>query len=149
MNYQEIFNKKYEIKMILLAISSITILFFMVNKSYYDQFEYIKDNVVKRIVLKILLFIFWASSIKSVIYPIMSDKKIIDSNTYLVMDNCCVYQEIIGTGLMGLSKIIIVESNGKQYVLKVAQADGGIEKGDKVKVTYLPNSRYAVIEKEE
>ena len=149
MNYQEIFNKRFEILMILLVLSSVATIFFIVNKSYYNQSEYLKDNVVRRVIIKICLCIFWITAVKVVMYPIIIDKKIIDSQEYSVMDNCCVSQEIIGTGYRGLSKTIIVESNGEQYEFEVLKADEGIEKGDRVKVTYLPNSRYAIIEKEE
>ncbi len=42
MNYQEIFNKRFEILMILLVLSSVATIFFVVNKSYYNQSEYRK-----------------------------------------------------------------------------------------------------------
>ena len=56
---------------------------------------------------------------------------------------------MVDGGLFGLSKSIIINVDGTECEFNLLKYDKNIKQGDKVKVTYLPNSRYAVIEKEE
>ncbi|WP_143151465.1 hypothetical protein [Pseudobutyrivibrio xylanivorans] len=56
-----------------------------------------------------------------------------------------VYQEVLDGGVLGLFKTIIdVDGNDVEY--NVLYAEKNIKKGDLVKVTYLPNSMYAIVE---
>lgn len=50
-------------------------------------------------------------------------------------------------GLFDLSKTIIVTVDDENLRYQVLYSDKNIEKGDFVKVSYLPNSKYSIIEK--
>ena len=80
--------------------------------------------------------------------PITKDKSYIDNKNYEVCYGETL-QEVVDGGLFGLSKSIIINVDGTECEFNLLKYDKNIKQGDKVKVTYLTNSKYAVIEKQE
>ena len=54
MDYQMVFNKKFYEMIILLIIGIFGAIFFLVDKSYWNQFEYLKNNndIIKDVRIK-------------------------------------------------------------------------------------------------
>ena len=77
--------------------------------------------------------------------PIYKDKKLMSQNSYECTHGV-VSQEVLGGGVYGLFKTIIIDVDDNDVVYCVLYADKNIKKGDLVKVTYLPNSKYAIVE---
>ncbi len=146
MYYQEIFYRKFYEMIILLIVGIFGVVFFWVNKSYWNQFEFLKNNRIARIGYKIFLVVLVSSFAIMDVMPLIKDKMFIDSNNYVVCSGIA-SQKVVDGGLLGLSKSIMVVVDGVNYEFGVVGKYDDIKKGDSVKVTYLPNSKYAVIER--
>lgn len=147
MNYNIIFNKKLYQIILMLIIGIFIAIFFTINKEYWKQFESLKNNKFRLIVNKMLIPISVVLYLGVVALPMFRDIPYIKRNSYVVINDAVVVQEVTDGGLLGLFKTIIVSYNDDEYELNVLKTVGEIEEGDIVKVTYLPNSEYAVIEK--
>ncbi|PHU39788.1 hypothetical protein CSX00_09230 [Pseudobutyrivibrio ruminis] len=145
MIYQDIFNRKFYILNILLIIGLVAAFYFFINKTYWDKFDYLKNNKFLKMIFKLILPTFIAGYMWFVSIPIIQDKPLINKNKYVVITGT-VTQEVVDGGLLGLSRSIIIKQDGMEYEFKVAWADNNIKKGDTVLVTYLPHSKYAIIE---
>ena len=82
----------------------------------------------------------------SIIIPIIKDEIHLKNISYLEI-NGIVYHKVMSGGLFDLSKTIIVTVDDENLRYQVLYSDKNIEKGDFVKVSYLPNSKYSIIEK--
>lgn len=147
MDYQTFFYKKFYILIVILIIDLCAGAYFIFDKSDWKKYEFLKNNKVAAIAYNLLPLVIIAIYAWKFAIPIIQDKPYIDSNDYCVMEGN-VYQEVVGSGLFGLSKFIIIECNDNNYEFDVVWADSNIKKDDNVKVTYLPNSKYAVVELE-
>ena len=75
----------------------------------------------------------------SIIIPIIKDEIHLKNISYLEI-NGIVYHKVMSGGLFDLSKTIIVTVDDENLRYQVLYSDKNIEKGDFVKVSYLPNS---------
>ena len=148
MIYQEIFNKRFWIIILMLIISIVSAFFFLFNKEYWENYEITKNSRVARILFKAFLFVIVAGFVWLEGIPITKDKSYIDNKNYEVCYGETL-QEVVDGGLFGLSKSIIINVDGTECEFNLLKYDKNIKQGDKVKVTYLTNSKYAVIEKQE
>ena len=80
-----------------------------------------------------------------IVIPFVKDKPLIDSGTY-IQENGVVKNDV-HVGYMRYISTIWVELGGEEVNLYIAYIENGIHTGDTVKVTYLPNTKFAVIEK--
>ena len=147
MNYQYYFVQMFIFEIILGVLLLLSVLFIWFNNSYLDQVQFFKNNTKAKVIFRIIFTFFLMDFFFTFTMPFIKDKKIIDTNTYYEINGIATYG-IVNGGAMGLSKSIIVQVDDKEYEFSVAWADSNIEKGSKVKVTYLPNSKYAVVELE-
>mgnify|MGYP006873172584 FL=1 len=101
-------------------------------------------NRIKILVRVVLVSITITLSI-FIMLPIYKDKQLLLHNSYECTHGI-VYQEVVGGGAYDLFKTIIVDVDGDNINYNVLYAEKNIKKGDMVKVTYLPNSMYAIVE---
>ena len=146
MEYQNIFNKKFLEIMIFLVVGIISALFFLINYSYWDNYEFLRNNKAARVAYKLLIPAIVAMHVIMEVIPIVKDKPLIDANNYVVGHGVA-SQEVV-SGVFGISNSIMVEIDGTECEYSVVGHYEKIKKGDKVKVTSLPHSKYAVIELE-
>jgi hypothetical protein len=64
-----------------------------------------------------------------------------------VESNGSAYQEVVDGGALGLFKSIIVIHENEEIEYRVIWADKDIKKDNRVKVTYLTNTKWAIVEK--
>jgi len=145
LNYQLYFNQKLISFVILLVIGIIVVIFFWVDNAYFDKSSFYENNtyakITTRLSLTVLVIIFFFIGV----LPIIKDKKTIDSNNFYKL-NGKIYHGVNSGGRYGLSKTVTIESDGELYRFRVVYIEEGLSLNDEVKVTYLENSRYAVIE---
>ena len=146
MEYQQLFNRKFFEIIILLILGFCAALFFVINKSYWNRFEFLRNNKAVMVAYKLLLPIIVLGYLWMVALPMIKDKPNIDANDFEIR-NGVASQGVVNGGLLGLSKSIIVEVDGEKCEYGLVGYDNEIKKGDKVKVIFLPHSKYAVIEK--
>ncbi|PWT27859.1 hypothetical protein CPT75_12495 [Butyrivibrio fibrisolvens] len=144
--YYAIFCKIYYFFIILYIVGIFASIYFLLNKSYWDKFDFLRDDRLLRILYKSIIPILVIGYTWFVAIPIIRDKTVIDSGEYCVQEGI-VSQAVTDGGLLGLFKTIIVTIDKTDYEFSVAYAEEGITKGDIVNITYLPHSKYAVIEK--
>ena len=145
MNYQLIFNQKLIILTVILCIGCLAVIFFWCDNSYMDGSDYLKNHPVAKYCIRIMLTILLVSYFVVSELPMIKDKKVIDSEEYNIAYGVLEH-EVCDGGMFGLSKSINMHFDEKEYEFSVAYIDENIKVGDYVKITYLPNSMYAVIE---
>ncbi len=101
-----------------------------------------------RTIYKVFLIVCVIIVFVGMMLPIAKDSKYIYNKEYKV-DHGIVYREAMRKGSLGLFKSIIVTVDGQEYVYRVLYNDDNIKKGDSVRITYLPNTTWSVVEKEE
>ena len=145
--YHSIFIKQFIFITVLMIVGVILLATTLFNERYWEKFKKVNDDKLAKCLNKAAVIVFYIMFVIYVYFPIVLDKQIIDDNNYSVLDCAIVKQDIVEGGAFGLLKSIIVEQDGIEYELSVLKVEGNIKKDDIVKVTYLPNSKYAVIEK--
>ena len=145
--YQELFLKQFTKIILLFIVGGLSISYILFSKKYWDRFEKYKDDILAKCMIKGILVFCFCCFVRLSAWPMLKDKPLIDDNKYELLDNATVIQGVTRGGIFGLCEDIIVEYDDKEYDLNVVKADDNINKGDIVKVIYLPNSEYAVIEK--
>ncbi len=144
MDYQHYFNQKFVFFIVLFVLVSLAVLYFWLDKSYMDNSPFLKKNPNVQVIIRLGLTAFVGIYAIMFVLRFVKDKKAIDANDYDVVSGIATYG-IMDGGLLGLSKTIIIKVDDKEYEFRVAWADD-ISKGDSVKATYLPHSKYAIIE---
>lgn len=86
MIYQDIFNRKFYILNILLIIGLVAAFYFFINKTYWDKFDYLKNNKFLKMIFKLILPTFVVSYMWFVSIPIIQDKPLINKNKYVVIN---------------------------------------------------------------
>ena len=140
MDYYYIFEKRYIyiIGLLLFCVMAVIIEIAFEIKKHSTSKKMMVINISYLTGLLAIYFFFVA-------LPIIKDKSFINSNEF-AQKNGIVYEEIHG-GYRNVLRTIGIEVDGKKLRFRIAYADDGIHAGDKVKVTYIPNSTYAVVEK--
>lgn len=148
MNYTDMFNKFFIIVFIIYVLILLGIIFVCASDVPFQQdvrvknsLHYNKIKIFSRIGLVGLYIIITIFAV----LPIYKDKKFLSQNTFKCTHGV-VYQEVLDGGVLGLFKTIIIEVDGNDVEYNVLYVEKNIKKGDMVKVTYLPNSMYAIIE---
>lgn len=148
MNYTGMFNKFFIIVFIIYVLILLGIIFVCVSDVPFQQDERVKNSLhyskikicsrIGLVSLYIIISIF-------VVLPLYKDKKLLSKNSFECTHGV-VYQEVLDGGVLGLFKTIIIDVDGNDVEYNVLYAEKNIKKGDLVKVTYLPNSMYAIVE---
>ena len=149
MDYQSIFNLYFYLILVgFLGMLTVTIVLWK-SKSDFDKYEKIRNSKYKKQIIMGYRLVFTAVTIIGLftaVVPIGSDKKSINNKTYNVD-----YGEVVyiskDRGPYGLTKLFRIETDGKILEVDVLKRDKGILKGDYVKVTWLENSKEAVVER--
>ena len=81
MIYQEIFNKRFWIIILILIIGIVSAFFFLFNKEYWENYEITKNSRAARILFKAFLFVLVAGFVWLEVIPITKDKSYIDKRT--------------------------------------------------------------------
>ena len=147
MDYQYLFNQKFIILIVILIIDCLALLFFWVNNSYMDESDYLRNHPFVKYIIRVCLSLLMLTYFSLSALPIIKDKRIIDNQHYCVAEGQ-VLHDVDEGGMFGLSRSINISIDGSPYEFSVAFIDNDVKVGDEVKVTYLPNSKYAVIELE-
>lgn len=148
-DYQEIFMGIYKFYVAFLIIDIIGIIYLIslwFNQSYWDQFDYLKDDKLMKAIFQYLPVLLLICCILIVITPVIQDKSLIDTNGYCVKNHGVAATNIVSGGPFGRFERITVQFDGTKNRFRVAWAEDGIKKGDIVNVVYLPHSTYAIIE---
>ena len=148
MDYQSVFNQKFILLIVILIVGCLALLFFWINNSYMDDSEYLKNHPAAKYLIRVLLSLLMVAYFGAIALPIIKDKEIIEKQQYVVEEGQ-VLHDVDNGGMFGLQKSIKISIDGNYCRFSVAFIADDVKEGDKVKVTYLPNSKYAVIEKEE
>lgn len=149
MNYIHIFNKYILIEFIIYGLTVLGIVFFCISDIPFESEPRVKNlpNLSKiKLYTRVGLVSFEIIVTIVVMLPLYKDKVLLSQNKYECRSGIAC-QEVYRSGLYGLFKSIIVETDGEKFNYEVIYADKEIKKGDLVKVTFLPNSTYSIVEK--
>ncbi|MCR5416645.1 MAG: hypothetical protein K6E79_07610 [Pseudobutyrivibrio sp.] len=149
MDYSAIFCKYLVISYLLYIVAVIWTIFlcisevpFMMEERIRISENYNKIKIsVRSIVVIVMIFITFYT-----IIPIIKDTPSCIEKNY-VESNGSAYQEVVDGGALGLFKSIIVIHENEKIEYRVLWADKDIKKGNRVKVTYLTNTKWAIVEK--
>ncbi|PHU39798.1 hypothetical protein CSX00_09285 [Pseudobutyrivibrio ruminis] len=149
MDCQKIFNIYFYVNIFLFLVAVIATVVLWKSNSIYDKYEKIRNSRYRKQIImayRVGVALFTLIGFFTAILPVIRDKKSINNKTYNVD-----YGEVVyiskDRGPYGLTKLFRIETDGKILEVDVLKRDKGILKGDYVKVTWLENSKEAVVEK--
>lgn len=143
MDYQQLFYAKYFLHIGLLILVCVIYTIFAIIKTLTgDLNKNVKMSILEKLILLAVIVIYFFV----VALPLIKDKPIIDSKDY-IQARGIVYEAEDRGGHRGIMSTIWIEIDGEKMSFYVAKADSSIKVGDNVKVTYIPNSKFAVVEK--
>ena len=148
MDYQSIFNLYFYLILVgFLGLTLATVIYWK-SKSVYDKYEKIRNSKYKKQIIMCYRVGFTAFTIMvffTVLLPIARDKKSINNKTYNIDYSRLEYVE--NAGLYSPTRKAGVVVDGTIIEVDVLKGYKPMEKGDYVKVTWLENSKEAVVEK--
>ena len=141
LNYHECFVRDMYVYFFIYTIIIIFVLFNWFSKDFYNDF----DN--KKLILgcRVGITIFGIIAFFLLVVPFAKDKKAIETDDYCELYGI-ISHDVKKSGRGGAFKLITIGSEGKEYEFRISYIEEGLSLNDEVKVTYLENSRYAVIE---
>ena len=149
MDCQKIFNIYFYVNIFLFLVAVIATVVLWKSNSIYDKNEKIRNSKYKKQIImayRVGVALFTLIGFFTAILPVIRDKNSINNKTYTVDYGQVVYISK-DRGPYGLTKLFRIETDGKILEVDVLKRDKGIIKGDYVKVTWLENSKEAVVEK--
>lgn len=149
MDCQKIFNIYFYVNIFLFLVAVIATVVLWKSNSIYDKYEKIRNSKYKKQIImayRVGVALFTLIGFFTAILPVIRDKNSINNKTYNVDYGQVVYISK-DRGPYGLTKLFRIETEGKILEVDVLKRDKGILKGDYVKVTWLENSKEAVVEK--
>ena len=149
MDCQKIFNIYFYVNIFLFLVAVIATVVLWKSNSIYDKYEKIRNSKYKKQIImayRVGVALFTLIGFFTEILPVIRDKNSINNKTYNVDYGQVAYISK-DRGPYGLTKLFRIETDGKILEVDVLKRDKGILKGDYVKVTWLENSKEAVVEK--
>ena len=149
MDCQKIFNIYFYVNIFLFLVAIIATVVLWKSNSIYDKYEKIRNSKYKKQIImayRVGVALFTLIGFFTAILPVIRDKNSINNKTYTVDYGQVVYISK-DRGPYGLTKLFRIKTDGKILEVDVLKRDKGILKGDYVKVTWLENSKEAVVEK--
>ncbi|PHU39785.1 hypothetical protein CSX00_09215 [Pseudobutyrivibrio ruminis] len=149
MDCQKIFNIYFYVNIFLFLVAVIATVVLWKSNSIYDKYEKIRNSKYKKQIImayRVGVALFTLIGFFTAILPVIRDKNSINNKTYTVDYGQVVYISK-DRGPYGLTKLFRIKTDGKILEVDVLKRDKGILKGDYVKVTWLENSKEAVVEK--
>ena len=149
MDCQKIFNIYFYVNIFLFLVAIIATVVLWKSNSIYDKYEKIRNSKYKKQIImayRVGVALFTLIGFFTAILPVIRDKNSINNKTYTVDYGQVVYISK-DRGPYGLTKLFRIKTDGKILEVDVLKRDKKILKGDYVKVTWLENSKEAVVEK--
>ena len=149
MDCQKIFNIYFYVNIFLFLVAVIATVVLWKSNSIYDKYEKIRNSKYKKQIImayRVGVALFTLIGFFTEILPVIRDKNSINNKTYNVDYGQVAYISK-DRGPYGLTKLFRIETDAKILEVDVLKRDKGILKGDYVKVTWLENSKEAVVEK--
>lgn len=149
MDYSSIFDKYLIVSYASYLFVIVWVIFLLKSDVPFDSNEKIRNSInynsIKfSIRIAVLIFIIYYSFYS--FSPIVKDTSDCLKEKYAVTQGI-VYQKVINEGMYGLFKSVKVIVDGEIISYRVLWAEDNIYEGEQIKVTFLSNTKWAVVEK--
>ena len=146
--YHSVFIKIFCAIFVIAFLSAASIIKILLNKEYWEK-RYKKEEISsKKKFHGAIVSIGFVGYIYFVLIPMCQDKKYIDNDSYMIMEDAIMTSDVFHSRPFSTIREISVKVDDVEHNFFLLSYPKGIEKGDVVRVIYLPHSRYAVVEKD-